>query len=558
MWSSFSDIKERWQHKWYSGLPHSLLHLAQEEWGHRSALSTLSQSFRHGQLRFAHNETLATLLQRRSLDSGSDRFVLFEEEAFTFSDVDEMTNRYAHYLTRLGLVRGDKVAIMLPNCMEFLYAYYATQRMGLTVVPINTGQKGQGLEYLLKHSEAKVLFVDPEFVNRVPEVPTLQHIVVRGEHDFSTEEAHHLSLWGCRPGDVAAIMYTSGTSGEPKGVMLRYRNGWLRKMGALNHLIYRKSDVLYTCLPLFHANALFLSFSASLWLGIPIVLSKRFSASRFWQEVRQHGVTTFNVVGSMVPILLKNESNSADSENPVRLVLSAGCSAEHRMSFEQRFGLTLWEAYSAVDGGENFTFNMGNAPVGSIGKPMLSRYRVVDEQGRDCAPYESGELLFAQKSGGSSIVEYFKNPQASHEKNRDGFVHTGDLVYKDEQGFLYFVGRKTDSMRRRGENVSAFEVEQVLERHPDILECAVFGVPSEVGEEEIMAVVVPRGSTTGSLNEIRQWLMEHLAEYAVPRYFEWSNELPKTATYKVKKNELKQRGVSSTNNGLSELKENCW
>ncbi len=217
---------------------------------------------------------------------------------------------------------------------------------------------------------------------------------------------------------------------------------------------YQPDDVLYTCLPLFHANALFLSTQRALVAGLPLALSGRFSASRFWDEVRRYGATTFNALGAMMPILMKQPERDNDRDNKVRVVSSAACPASVWEPFEKRFGVRIFEGYGAVDGAGFGIGNPGTSPKGSIGKPTTP-IRIVDDDGKDVAVGEPGELLFKIDDARLRRVEYYKDKEATRAKIRDGWLHTGDLVYADEDGNLFFADRKTDSMRRRGENISS-------------------------------------------------------------------------------------------------------
>ncbi|MFW6088049.1 MAG: AMP-binding protein, partial [Myxococcota bacterium] len=338
---------------------------------------------------------------------------------------------------------------------------------------------------------------------------------------------------------------TTGTTGAPKGVVYRYRDTQTKRLRLLANLLYDPGEVLFTCLPLFHANALLLAAVQALNVDGRLALERRFRASRFWEQVTTHGATSFNALGAMIPILLKQPPGPYDRAHRVRMVVSAACPAHAWEPFEQRFGTRIVEAYGAVDGGGFVTMNLGNAPVGSIGKPIGgAKYELVDARGQPVPVGQPGELLVWTGASGTGGVEYYRNEEATRSKTRNGWIHTGDLLHRDARGFLYFDGRNTDSMRRRGENVSAFEIESVLDRHPDVLECAVFGVPSDLGEEDIMAVVVPMEGRTPNPVELRTFLSEHLAAHALPRYWEVLDELPKTGTHRVQKKELAARGVT--------------
>jgi crotonobetaine/carnitine-CoA ligase len=315
----------------------------------------------------------------------------------------------------------------------------------------------------------------------------------------------------------------------------------------LANVLYDKSDKLYTCLPLFHANALLLTVMQSLWVGIPLYLSKRFSASRFWKELGECGATQFNTVGGMIPILLKTPPSSADRLHKVKRIVSAACPKDAWVPFEERFGVEIWEGYGAVDGAGIAIVNMGNAPVGSLGKPpRLMKWRLVAEDGTDAPSGQPGELCVHVGNRSESRVPYWKNEKASNEKVIDGWLHTGDVMQADASGYLYFVGRNTDSMRRRGENVSAYEVEKVVDAYPDVLESAAFGVPSPVGEQDIMISVVAVEGRTIDPVQLAAFLRERLPKYAAPSYLDIVAELPKTGTHRVIKADLKKRGVSAS------------
>jgi crotonobetaine/carnitine-CoA ligase len=289
-----------------------------------------------------------------------------------------------------------------------------------------------------------------------------------------------------------------------------------------------------------------LTVMQALWVGIPLRLSKRFSATRFWRELAECGATQFNTVGSMIPILLKTAPSEFDRAHKVRRVVSAACPKDAWVPFETRFGVELWEGYGAVDGAGVTIFNAGTAPIGSLGRPpRVVKWRLVDSAGADAPEGQPGELWVFVGDKRESRVPYWKNEKASSEKVADGWLHTGDLMQADAGGFLYFVGRNTDSMRRRGENVSAYEVEKVVDAYPDVLESAAFGVPSPVGEQDIMISVVPVEGRTVDPKQLMAFLRERLPRYALPAYLDVVTELPKTGTHRVIKHELKSRGVSA-------------
>lgn len=503
--------------------------------------------------------TLAGVISAQAEELADKPFLHFEDRTISFAELDRQVNRVANALRGLGVGPGVGVAIMMPNSPEWLLCYFATQKLGAYAVPINIALKGAPLHHVLDHSDSAVLITHPDHSDVLTPVladcPKVAHVVVDTTDgvgqglpdgwvtlesilDGASDQAPGVDI---DPDAISVLLYTSGTTGAPKGVVNRYGSLNLDGIRLLGGMM-QPTDVLYTCLPLFHANALLLTSVRALTVGLPMVLSRKFSASRFWDELRRYGVTTFNALGAMIPILMKQPERDDDRDNPVRVVFSAACPASVWADFEERFGVQIIEGYAAVDGGGFAIINFGNAPKGSIGKPFTPT-RVVDADGNDAGVGEPGELLFQVDDPEAHKVEYYKNAAASSDKIRDGWLHTGDLVYADDDGNLYFVDRMTDSLRRRGENISSWEVERGLNKHPAVLESAVFGVPSELGEHDVMAVIVPQPDASITPEEIVEHATEHLAAFMVPRYIEIRDSLPKTETHRVQKSELKAAGV---------------
>jgi carnitine-CoA ligase len=325
----------------------------------------------------------------------------------------------------------------------------------------------------------------------------------------------------------------------------RYACTNVKKLSLLSGVFIKSDDIYFTPLPLFHANAMFLTITFSMAAKATVALSRKFSASRFWEEIRRYDATVFNAIGSMVPILMKQPPQATDNQNKVRYVLSAACPADMWEAFEKRFGLTVYEGYGAVDGGGKVIMNIGTAPVGSIGKPSkgVGKYRLVDDQGRDVPAGTPGELIFKVGSSKGSL-EYYKNETATNDKLKDGWLYSGDLIRADEQGYLYFVGRNTEGMRKGGENVSAYEVEHVIMDHPAVEEVAVYAVPSELAEDEIMAAVKLIEGMQLPAPELIAFLKDKLARFAIPRYVRFVDEFPMTSTHRIMKKELEKLGVT--------------
>ncbi len=524
-------------------------------------LSTLKQSKAERTLSFAAEPSFGELLQQRAEQSPDEPLLYFERQVVSHQEVNRRVNALAAGLSAAGIEPGDNVAIFSPNCPEFIYGFFALQKLGIGTVPLNAALVGDGLHYVLDNARVRAVIVHaslaPQLMAVRQRLPELEHVFVildgqAGVGGLPSIEGLLTKHSNAKdpttrpnPDDVALLLYTSGTTGAPKGVVYRFRDSNTKRMRLLAHLLYSADDVLFTCLPLFHANALLLSAVQALNAKVPLVLARKFSARRFWEDISKSGATTFNALGAMIPILLKQPKGPFDRAHQVRLVVSAACPASAWRDFEERFGVRIVEAYGAVDAGGFITLNLGNAPVGSIGKPLGgARYRLVDDAGVDVPTGSPGQLLVFAKGKGARPVEYYRNEDATEDKVRDGWIHTGDIMFHDDAGFLYFAGRNTDSMRRRGENVSAFEVESVLDQHPDVVESAVFGVPSELGEDDIMAALVPVVGRSIDPAAVLAWLDGRVARHAHPRFIDVVEELPKTGTHRTQKSILKARGVT--------------
>lgn len=508
--------------------------------------------------------TVGELLFRQA-DRVPDRPALwFGGHTVSYREVASYALRLARGLRELGVREGDTVCVMLPNHPDYVYVWFAVAWLGAVMVPINIHLKGESLTYILDHSDARVLIYDVKYTEQVtPALDQLARfncvVVRRNPGDITPvhetcrladlyelpEDSEGATL---RPEKVHAILYTSGTTGMPKGVMLShcaYVNS--ARHFAEDMVRAGSDDVLYTCLPLFHINAQAHTVLPAFALGAMAALGERFSASRFWDEIRESGATVFNSLAAMIPILCKQPPSPRDRNHRARVTACAATPKDVWTEFERRFGVKIIEGYGLTETAGFCMTNPYNAVrIGSMGKPMgFVEMMVADEEGQPLPPGQPGEVLIRARQPHVLMEGYYKDPQRTAEALRNGWFHTGDRAYMDEDGFFYFVDRVKQIIRRRGENISSWEVEKVVNAHPDVLESAAVGVPSELGEEEVKICVVPRPGRSIDPVDLIRWCEERMAYFMVPRYVEIRESLPKTATERVEKYKLKEEGIGN-------------
>lgn len=483
-------------------------------------------------------------------------FLIWEDEPMSYAAVGEAVDRAAATWADLGVVKGDRVVFMVDNCPEFLIAWLGLAKIGGILSAVNTGFTADEVAYQVGHSDPRVALISPAHdavfsavADRFPGLPVL-HLGPHTRHDdflarlaVAPPDAPPAELAG---DDVISLIYTSGTTGRSKAVMQTHRGFVLTGQSYPTWLDIRRGDRQYVCLPYFHINSQAYSTMGAIGARSTIVLARRFSASRFWDEVRRHRVTHFNFIGAMTVILSRAEATEEDAANDVRLAYGGTkLPYELQMDVERRFGLRIISGF----GMSETTFGMiedvhGYRRPGSIGKPRQhpdpevprNEARLVDDADNDVAPDEVGELLLRNPT---MALGYFRDPERTAETFRDGWIHTGDLLRRDADGFYFFVDRKKDVIRRRGENISSVEVERVLVDHPAVQLAAIVGVPSELTDDEVLAYVVPVPGATIDPVELLEWAGGRLARFKVPRYVRIVDDLPRTGSHKVRKEVLR-------------------
>jgi carnitine-CoA ligase len=500
--------------------------------------------------------SLWTFLEQHVARTPEKPLLRFADQVWTYHEVMSHALRAASVFRSLGVGAGDTVCLMLRNSSDHVFAWFGLSRLGAISVPINVHLKGEGLAYILRHAEARVLLIEADLLPRLDAFdspPLLRSIIVRGDDslaDRSWAVLLHESSADCpgadvAPESVATILYTSGTTGAPKGVMLSHHAYLNSARSFAEHMVGATGDdVLYSSLPLFHINAQAHTVLPAIHCNATFALGESFSASRFWDEIRQHRATIFNSLAAMIPILCKQPPRPDDRDHGARLTACAATPRDVWRVFEDRFGVQIIEGYGLT---ETAGFCVSNprdvVRVGSIGRPMAwVETAIVDRADRPLPPGEGGEIAIRPRAPHVLMEGYFRMPEQTAEAMRGGWFHSGDMGYADEDGYLYFVDRIKQSIRRRGENISSWEVEKIVNAHPQVLESAAVGVPSELGEEEVMIHVVSRAGEAIEPIDLIRWCEERMAYFMVPRYVRVRESLPKTATERVEKYKLKAEG----------------
>ncbi|MEO3876630.1 AMP-binding protein [Nonomuraea sp. B12E4] len=490
-------------------------------------------------------------------------FLHTRECALTYSQVVATTAARAEGLYRLGVRRGDHGLIVMRNCVDHAITWFALNAIGATAVPLNPRLSDDQLAHQLRLTNAQAVFADDDEAHRLDLLLRGRELLVaaaRPVHSVTIPAAWKTiseidSPTGIErgidhspePAASAMVLFTSGTTGPSKGCILS--NHYLVRQGELlaQYMGLRHSDVLYCPFPMFHADAISYTIMAALAVGGTAAIGEKYSTSNFWDEIAFFRATVFDFMGATLTMLHQAPERTNDHENSVRLAwgVPVPLFAEE---FERRFGLRILEAYGSTDAGVPIVHPV-DLPrrTGSCGQ-VIPEYeiRVVDQQGESVGPGEVGELEVASREPHLMSEGYLGMPEATA-RSRDGrWFRTGDLVRCDDEGWVYFTGRSGDVIRRRGENLSALDIEAAVERHPAVSECAAYGVPSPMTEDDVMLAYSVVAGETLSPEDLAAFCAEVLPPFMVPRYLRLLDELPHTPTRKVAKTSLKQEGLTST------------
>jgi crotonobetaine/carnitine-CoA ligase len=517
--------------------------------------------------------TLGRWLLEKAEENGDRRALVAAGTEHSYGSLAAASARVAAALGGLFEISAP-VAVILPTSALSAEAFFGITMAGLIEVPIHPDYRGPYLSHVLNVTQCQGVICTAATLSNVLEVraecPSLRHILVSGPDAMASQEHCEKPLTALghphseisRLGDhieaapasvplpdledlaPAVVMFTSGTTGPSKGAVYSHEALLNRSARVAEVSRYGSDTVIYSVFPLNHMSAKCMTLLTGIYSNGCAIIDAHFSASRFWDRCRQEGVSAFNYVGALLMMLFKQPATPADRDHGVRLARGGGVPPDLRQGFEQRFGVKLLEMYGMTEfphiaGYEWATERRG----GSVGKPAPDYdIRIVDPRDYEVPAGSVGELILRPKGPNATMLHYYRAPDATVRAFRNLWFHTGDLATLDADGYLYYRGRKKDAIRRRGENVSAWEVEQVLISHPDVLECSAFGVPSDLSEEEVMVAVVLRGAAP--LAQVVEYCSQRMPDFALPRYWRVMAELPKTKTHSVRKEELRADGVS--------------
>lgn len=487
----------------------------------------------------------------------------------TFGQAHERSLRAAGFFERLGVQRGERVGVFMFNSCDFVTAWMGLGNLGATTVFLNTELRTSFLRHQLVDSALCCVVVDAELLSTLidiaDDVPELRTVIVVGDMapNVSMPERWKALAWpdwsqqpdwngpGPAAEDIACIMYTSGTSGPSKGVLMPHAHCALYGIGAIKCLQLSASDSYYVCLPLFHANGLFMQMGATLLAGIPAFVRRRFSASSWLADIREHGATVTNLLGATAGFILHQSASAQDRDHALRAVLTAPNLAQHEAAFRERFGVNdIVSGFGMTEVNIPIWGRLGHSVPGAAGWTHEEHFevRIVDPETDQPLPAgQMGEILVRPKVPFGFMAGYFNAPAKTVEAWRNLWFHTGDAGIMQADGLITFVDRIKDCIRRRGENISATEVEEVVAALPGIKEVAAYAVPSDVpgGEDEVMLALVPQSGVALDGAEILRLASGQLPRFAKPRFVKVVDSLPKTATGKVQRAVLRRQGTAA-------------
>lgn len=513
------------------------------------------------------DRTLSKVLRAKAQLNGDRTFIIFEGRRYSYAEVYDQSRQFACRLLAIGIQPQQHVAIMMESRPENIFLHFALAMIGAVAVPINTAARGDLLAYYVKQSDSVTLLIEETFTERfglvIEQCEMLRTVVLfrtensaRPKDVFAKELGHtQLIAWhqfddaaleteliDCKYNDILHILYSSGTTGTSKGSMVSNATALMAAAKYVELNGYNHTDVMYTCLPMFHGNAWNCTILPALIADAAVALSRRFSARNFWREIGEMEATHCSLLSAMINILWLQEPSPQEQAHSLRTCLVVP-TPEFSEEFEKRYKVKISSLYSLSDFGLA-TVLSPSAPrnkLRSAGKPLPEMsVSILDEDDLPLPTGEVGEICLRNNDSWFGRQGYYKLPELYLAATRNLWFHTGDRGWLDTDGYLYFAGRSKDLIRRRGENISALQVEEIIMKHPAVADVAVYAVRAEFLEDEVMASIVCKPGIELDPKDLVEFCAPRIAYFMVPRFIEFLSELPVTPTNKVEKYKLRE------------------
>lgn len=514
------------------------------------------------------NHDLPKVLKYQALNRPKKPWVIFGEKSYSYKDVDSLSDRLAYGLSKIGVESGDTVLLMSKNCVEQVLVWCALSKRGALIVPVNTFYKGKIFSYLINDSLAETIVIESDFLQQFSDVANeltnlKQIILLDRDRHASVKEIDNLKkryqihkyneILGEAPlenngpcyRDLMGVFYTSGTTGRSKGVTMTHAHAFEYARGVTEMLELRESDVYCSPLPLFHIAGLLATIYAAGIVGAAAVIVGPFSSKRFWQDTRKYKVTTTFLLGAMANFIYKQKPYENDIDNTLERVLMVPLIPEVE-TFKKRFGCQVSTTWGGTEMNCPSQSGFDLVDNKTCGRILDDRYevKIVDEFDHELPNGTPGEALVRTKVPWIATNGYWQHPEWTAELLKNQWLHTGDMLVRDDLGNLYFVDRTKDSIRRRGENISSMEVENEINAHFQIVECAVVPIASEETEQEVLAEIVCHEKEKVKPSDIIKFLEPRLPYFMIPRYIRFVKSLPKTPTGKIQKYLVRKTGLT--------------
>ncbi|WP_394140191.1 AMP-binding protein [Cytobacillus oceanisediminis] len=510
------------------------------------------------------NRTIIDLLNEQVGFHPDKTFLIFEDmdqglHELTYGEFSIKMAQLSQVFLDLNVKKGSHVTLHLPNCLEFMISWFALANIGAIMVPTNTLSTADEMAYIMNHSESTLLITEEEYLGKFERIrdqlPHLQNILLGRYHGCEyagqslnqlMEKANHKpqAAISIQSEDVVAMLYTSGTTSRPKGCLITHANYLYTGEVVSKTIRLSPNDRAMIVLPLFHGNGQYYLAMPALTVGASIAITERFSASRYVKQAKRMGATVGSLFAAPIRMILRQQYDKEDIHNLLRLIIFAqSVSAEQLDLFEKRYHTSLVQLYGMTETVAPPLMNPldGKRKNMGIGRPTVgSEVKVIDKFGKELPPLHSGQIIIKGVPGRTLMRGYYKNPKATEETIKDGWLYSGDQAQIDEDGYFVFIDREKDMIKRAGENIAASEIESVLSEHPAVFEASVIGVPDEIRDESVKAYIILNDEYELSEKDILDYCKDKLAKFKVPSRIEMVTEFPRTSVGKIQKHILRQ------------------